>query len=82
MLEGRLIQSGASDPFAEKPGSKAASATAYVWLVWLKDQMGGGTQLRWLSPCRQRLERPGDYPDYPQQSPAPAGGLLDSMEAA
>lgn len=33
MLEGRLIQSGAVDPFAEKHGTTASTATAYVWLV-------------------------------------------------
>jgi hypothetical protein len=65
MLEGRLIQSGATDPFAEKVGSKASSATSYCWFVWL----GGGThwrdtRMRWIAPCRRRLERPGDYPDY------------------
>ena len=65
MLEGRLIRAGEVDPFAEKGGTKASSATSYCWFVWL----GGGfewrdTRLRWIAPCRQRLERPGDYPDY------------------
>jgi hypothetical protein len=71
MLEGRLVQAGARDPFADKPGTKASSATAYVWLVWLAGQFD--TRTRWLGPCRQRLERPGDYPDYRAALPAPAG---------
>lgn len=62
MLEGRLIQAGKVDPFAEKLGTKASTATAYVWLVWLEGE--DDTRLRWLPPCRERLERPGDYPDY------------------
>jgi hypothetical protein len=36
-----------------------ASATAYAWLVWLKG--GADTRLRWIAPCRKRLERPSDY---------------------
>jgi hypothetical protein len=53
---------GEVDPFAEKEGTKASTATAYVWLVWLAGQFD--TRKRWIAPCRQRLERPGDYPDY------------------
>ncbi|MFZ2995934.1 hypothetical protein [Sphingobium sp.] len=65
MLEGRLVRVGQLDPFAEKPGTKVSTATSYCWFVWL----GGGlhwrdTRLRWIAPCRHKLERPGDYPDY------------------
>lgn len=65
MLEGRLIRAGEVDPFSDKPGGKASTATTYCWFVWL----GHGTEwrdtrLRWIAPCRQRLERPGDYPEY------------------
>lgn len=65
MLSDRLIRAGAVDPFADKAGTKASSATSYCWFVWF----GGGTQwrdtrLRWIASCRHRLERPGDYPDY------------------
>lgn len=65
MLKGRLIRGGAPDPFATVPGTRASSATSYAWLVWRKD-VGGhdGTRLRWFPPCRRRLERDGDYPDY------------------
>lgn len=76
MLEGRLVQSGAADPFAEKAGSKASSATAYVWLVWLHRHAGSGTQLRWIAPSRQRLERAGDYPVYEIAGASAAGALL------
>jgi hypothetical protein len=80
MLEGRLIRSGALDPFAEKAGNKATTATSYVWLVWLKaeDHFPGDreTRFHWIAPCRERLERPGDYPDYGIGKAAPAGALL------
>ena len=38
----------------------AASATAYAWLVWLTGQHD--TRLRWIAPCRKRIELPDDYP--------------------
>jgi len=46
---------------------KGSSATAYSWLVW---QCGPGqfsrtTEFDWISPCRRRLEFPGDY-DLPE----------------
>lgn len=37
----------------------ASTATAYLWIVWLK-RGGGDTRLRWIDPCRSRLERDGD----------------------
>ena len=37
----------------------ASTATAYLWIVWLK-RGGGDTRLRWIEPCRSRLERDGD----------------------
>lgn len=75
MLEGRLVQTGAIDPFAQKEDTKASSATAYVWLVWRAGQFD--TRARWLGPCRSRLERPGDYPDYSAELPPPvAEGLF------
>ena len=66
MLKGRLIRVGAVDPFAEKPGTKASSATAYSCFIWLKrDPAPADTRKRWIAPCRKRLERDGDYPVYP-----------------
>lgn len=38
----------------------ASSATAYAWLVWLHGEHD--TRLRWIAPCRKRLERADDYP--------------------
>lgn len=63
MLEGRLIQSGSIDPFADKPGTKASTATSYVGLVWISGR-SSETVFRWIPPCRRRLERPSDYPSY------------------
>lgn len=39
---------------------KASTATSYCWLVWLRHGTGD-TRLRWIPPCRKRLERVGDY---------------------
>jgi hypothetical protein len=77
MLEGRLIEPGKVDPFAEKEDTKASTATAYVWLVWLRGR-GGDTRLRWIAPCRRKLELPGDYPDYSAELARPTveGPLL------
>ena len=38
---------------------EASSATAYAWLVWLTGE--SDTRLRWIAPCRKRLERAEDY---------------------
>lgn len=78
MLRGRLVRSGEIDPLAEKPGTKASTATAYTWLVWMKDG-DGDTRARWIAPCRRRLERPGDYPVYPTAKAAP-GGMFEGIE--
>lgn len=65
MLKGRLVESGAVDPLAEKPGTKASSATSYSAFIWLqRDAAPADTRKRWIAPCRLRLEKPGDYPDY------------------
>ncbi len=81
MLEGRLIRAGATDPFAERAGNKASSATAYVWLVWIVGN-DGPTVLKWLPPSLQRLERPDDYPDYVSAMPTPpAEGLFGEAQS-
>lgn len=41
---------------------KPSTATAYCWVIFLKDHLSGATELHWVPPCRRRLERPGDYP--------------------
>lgn len=38
---------------------EGSSATAYAWLIWLHGETD--TRLRWIAPCRKRLEREGDY---------------------
>lgn len=43
----------------EKVDPEASSATAYSWLVWIHGQTD--TRLRWIPPCRKRLERASDY---------------------
>ncbi len=82
MLRGRLIQAGKPDPFNldEKTGlpRKASTATSYSWIIWQPGQ--ADTRHRWIAPCRRQLERPGDYPAYPEQWAKLAapnqGGLL------
>jgi len=81
MLEGRLVRAGEVDPFSEE-GNKVSSATAYSWLVWLTGSNRIDTRLRWIPPCRFRLERPGDYPEYDvPQLPPPEDGLFSSVAA-
>jgi hypothetical protein len=36
-----------------------STATAYAWLVWA--DRAADTKLRWIAPCRKRLEKPEDY---------------------
>ena len=41
---------------------EGSSATAYSWIVWLKDEeQPADTRLRWIPPCRKHLERTSDY---------------------
>ncbi len=47
---------------------EGSTATAYAWLIWIDGVPG--TRLRWIAPCRKRLERPGDYP-------TPAEGIAE-----
>lgn len=55
---------------------EGSTATAYAWLVWFTgaEDVDGAARLHWLAPCRQRLERPGDYPRA--EVAPPAGELL------
>lgn len=68
LLKGRVIRSGAPDPFNldENHQPRAAStATSYSLLIW---QPGNhDTRHRWIPKCRTRLERDGDYPAYEEQ---------------
>jgi hypothetical protein len=55
----------------------AASATSYSWLVWIGREHD--TRLRWLPPCRARLERDSDYRvQSPELAPCP---LFDAEAA-
>jgi hypothetical protein len=75
MLENRLVRAGDVDPFSQDADHRARSATSYVWLLWIEGE--DDTRFRWLPPCRDRLERPGDYPDYSGAPlPPPAEGLF------
>lgn len=38
---------------------EGSTATAYAWVIWLDGEFP--TQLRWIAPCRKRLERASDY---------------------
>lgn len=40
---------------------EGSTATAYAWLIWLP--LVTDTRLRWIPPCRKRLERASDYVD-------------------
>lgn len=70
MLKGRLIRTNAPDPFnLDKNGEpkKASSATSYCALIWTTDTdrfRERDTRWRSIGPCRTRLERDGDFPDY------------------
>ncbi len=41
--------------------ANGSTATAYCWVVWIKNDTVQDTRLRWLAPCRKRLERATDY---------------------
>lgn len=66
MHKGKLRQAGAKyiDPSDGKE-KRASSATSYSWVIWLKGE--DDTRLRWIPPCRLRLEKPGDYPPEGEQ---------------
>lgn len=44
---------------------KPSSATAYCWIIWHNHSPHGQTLFDWIPPCRERLEKPGDYPAQP-----------------
>jgi hypothetical protein len=43
---------------------EGSTATAYAWLIWRFGM--NDTRLRWIAPCRKRLERASDYPTEAQ----------------
>jgi hypothetical protein len=60
MLRGKLWRYRHINP---ETGKETTSATAYCWLIWDMTVDPGVTRLCWTGLCRDRLERPGDYPD-------------------
>lgn len=46
--------------FKGRVSKTGSTATAYCWVIWTKHKPAS-TQLRWIAPCRKRLERDGDY---------------------
>jgi hypothetical protein len=44
---------------------EASTATNYCWVVWHHHRPAVDTLMKWIPPCRMRLERPGDY-DLPE----------------
>lgn len=64
MVEGRL---------RNPEDDEGEGATAYCWLVFeKKPPRRQATRFDWIAPCRNRLERPGDYPaKAPQDHPEP-----------
>jgi hypothetical protein len=38
-----------------------SSATSYSWLIWHPNLEYADTRLRWIAPCRKKLERASDY---------------------
>lgn len=47
--------------FRGRVDPKGSTATSYCWLVWKSGQHEGRTDLIWIPPCRNQLEKPGDY---------------------
>lgn len=60
MFKGRLMRLGTKYVDYKGDERSAATATSYCWIVWLKGETD--TRLRWIAPCRKRLERATDYP--------------------
>lgn len=60
MFKGRLMRLGTKYLDAQGVERSAATATAYCWIIWMPRVTD--TRLRWIAPCRERLERAGDYP--------------------
>lgn len=59
MFKGRLMRLGTKYIDREGKERSAATATAYCWIVWIHGETD--TRLRWIKPCRERLERASDY---------------------
>lgn len=40
---------------------EASTATSYCWLVWYRERFWPDAILKWIPPCRAKLERASDY---------------------
>lgn len=67
VLHKGVLRDPAVKYFDEAAGKwkRPSSATAYCWIVWTTGPRAAGTRFEWIPPCRQRLERPGDYAPIP-----------------
>lgn len=45
---------------AAQKWKRPSTATSYSWLVWMHGSQRE-PKLKWIPPCRKKLERPGDY---------------------
>lgn len=59
IFKGRLMRLGTNYIDRDGVERSASTATAYCWLVWIDGETD--TLLRWIAPCRKRLERAADY---------------------
>lgn len=59
MFKGRLMRLGTKYLDAKGEERSASTATSYCWFVWIRGE--NDTRLRWIAPCRKRLERLEDY---------------------
>lgn len=55
----------------------ASSATAYCWMVWNRERFSRDTLFQWIPPCRDQLERSGDYATRADESLV--GTLFEGM---
>lgn len=75
----RILQFAERVPmFVGRLNPAGSTQTAYMWLVWVRSKKGGGFRgsyqnrwawrapkpVEWIAPCRDRLEKPGDYDQY------------------
>lgn len=72
MQKGRCLNPSVPIPDPVTGAMKLPStATAYAWVIWSRDyDERHATRLRWIAPCRGKLERPGDYDVWPKVSAA------------
>lgn len=47
---------------------KPSTATAYCWVIFTHDRAGWPTSFDWIAPCRDLLERAGDYDQEPSHA--------------